>query len=332
MKLTRFALLAGATFLTAVATAHAEGFSYEGSLELGINSAIDAPTPADEFTDAYATGELALEYEFSNGITAFAGLTAESVTDATKDRAFEDIGLYVDSLGVNFALGSATVTIGKFAPAFGLAWDAAPGYFGADFAEDYEIAEQIGIGAEFDVAGGTLALSTFYADNTGLTESLGENRGRSRVADGGNGNTGKLNNFAVQFTKEFGATTAHAGALFLAKGISETEDTKGLSLGVTHAISDDFEIIAELAHFDGWEGTSNKATYATLGGAYGMGNFTYSASVTSRKVSGTASDTLASLGVDYAINDMTEINAGLGFADEGGANTTSAALAVVFSF
>tara|TARA_R110002020_G_scaffold475858_3_gene713302 strand:- start:25959 stop:26399 length:441 start_codon:yes stop_codon:yes gene_type:complete len=89
------------------------GFTWEGSVEIGVDSTVDADDRAAEVTDAYISAEAAFEAAITDRITAFGGLTLESVTDAEDDRAFEDMGLYVSELGLRFAFGETLVSVGK---------------------------------------------------------------------------------------------------------------------------------------------------------------------------------------------------------------------------
>ena len=215
----------------------------------------------------------AFEAALTNRITAFGGLTFESVSDAVESRQLDDLGLYVSELGLRFDLGGAIVSAGKISPVFGVAWDAAPGFYGTSLAEDYELAEMIGLTAETTLAstGGVLSFAVFYADDTGLSNSVGTKRGRNSVAAGGVGNTSKLNNFAIQYTQEFGATTGWVGARQLSAGTGDVSDENSIIAGLAHDFGNGFDTIFEVAHFSGAGGKDENATYATLGGAYGFG-------------------------------------------------------------
>jgi len=305
------------------------GFSYEIELEVGVDSVVSSDDPTAELTDVYAVGDVALEFSISDTVTAFAGLTLESVLDPTGDRTFEDMGLYVGELGLAFELGNTTLSFGKISPAFGSAWDTAPGFYGTSYAEDYELAEMIGLMAAVELGQGTLTASAFYADDTALSDSWGTSRGRTSTADGGAGNTGKLNNFALQYDAEFGATTVHAGARFLSAGLGDADDERGFALGVTQAMNDDLSLMAEVASFDGFGGTSDDALYATVGMSLSQGPITYNAAFSRRDITSTGVDNLFSVGLDYEFQNGTTLTAGYGFADEGGAESQMVGVAFV---
>ncbi|MBU2983369.1 porin [Lentibacter algarum] len=315
------------------AQAQSAGFSWEGSAEIGIDSTVSSGDPTAELTDTYLTLEAAFEAALSERVVAFGGLTFESVTDATGDRAFEDMGLYIAELGVRFSFGETEVALGKLSPAFGVAWDEAPGFYGTSLAEDYELSEMIGATLNTSIgANGALSFALFYADNTELSNSIGTKRGRNTAAAGGVGNTGKLNNVALQYTHNFGDTTAWIGGRFLSAGLGDVSDETGIVAGVSHSFGNGFDVIAEVAHFNGAGGTADDATYATLGGAYSFDDWTFSATASNVDFSAGGNDTMLALGVDRAISDSTEINFGVARFDIGGVKSTSVGLAAVMSF
>lgn len=333
-KLMTSTLLAGVSWIGLNAAAHAQDtgpFTWEGAIEIGVESTFDSDDPTAELTDAYTSIELGGEAALSENISVFGAITIESVLDPVDDRAFEDIGLYVSELGVSFDLGPATISAGKLSPAFGTAWDATPGFFGTALAEDYELSEAIGLTAELPVGstGGTLSFAVFYADDTALSNSIGTRRGRNSVADAGAGNTGKLNNLALQWSQEFGDTAVTIGARHLTAGQGDASDETGFVAGVSHSFGNGLDVIAEVASFEGSGGTTDDATYVTFGGSYGVGNLSYSAAFTQRDITSTGKDQLMSVGVDYAFENGMELGGGIAFLDEGGVETSTLGVALV---
>ncbi|MEP1766221.1 MAG: hypothetical protein ABJJ53_06200 [Sulfitobacter sp.] len=315
------------------AYAQETGFAWEGSIEIGIDSTVDADDSAAELTDTYVSIEVAFEAAFTDRFGAFGTLSLESVTDAEDDRAFEDLGIYVGELGLSYAFGDTVVKAGKISPTFAVAWDEAPGFYGTTLAEDYELSEAIGVSVDTPVGagGGVLSFAAFYADDTFLSDSVGTRRGRNSADDGGVGNTGQLNNFALQYTQEFGDTTAWVGARILSAGEGDLKDETGFVTGLTHDFGNGFNMIGELAFFDGAGGTDEDATYVTLGGAYSVDDWTFSAATTLIDVEG-GTDSMIALGVDRAINDALEVNFGLARFDVGGEKSTALGIAAVYSF
>lgn len=322
-------LVAGATS----AAAQDAGFAWEGSVEVGVDSTLRADDQAAEVTDAYISAEAAFEAALSDRITAFGALSLESVTDAEDDRAFEDMGLYVSALGLRFGFGDTMVSVGKLNPVFGVAWDAAPGFYGTSLAGDYELSEMIGVTVETPVgaAGGTLSFAAFYADDTALSNSIGNKRGRNSVAAGGVGNTGKLNNVALQYAQDFGDTTAWVGARHLSAGVGGSFDETGVVAGASHDFGNGISMIGELAHFTNAGGEDANATYATLGGAYALDDWTFSATATLIDAESNT-DSMIALGVDRALTENVEVNFGLARFDVGGEKSTALGLAAVVSF
>ncbi|MDG1470102.1 MAG: hypothetical protein P8Q26_00865 [Ascidiaceihabitans sp.] len=314
---------------TALSAQEASRFTFEIETEIGVDSVISSDDPTAEISDTFLTSEATLGFQITDTVSAFAGLTLESVLDATNDRAFEDVGLYIDSIGLSFDLGNSVVSVGKFAPAFGVAWDAAPGFYGTNFVEDYELSEALGASASFQLGAGVLTASLFYLDDSFLSRSLGTDRGRNTSSAGGVGNTGKLDNLALQYELEEGATTYSISASHLSASVGDVQDQNGLAFGIVHAARDDLELIAEIAAFDGFGGADDRATYSTIGAAYTLNNWTLGASYTNRDVRSSGSDHLASLGADYTFaNDIT-VSSGLGYAEESGVDSTLLGVSVI---
>lgn len=326
---TKVAFVFAAALMGQQATAQEDTqWSIEGDFEIGVEAIMDADDPDDEVSDLFFSAELEVEFALSDRVKAFAELTLESVTDAERDRAFEDMGFYVGGLGLRFDLDPVSLSVGKLSPAFGSAWDTARGYFGADIAEDYENEEMIGVMAEVELGDGLLTLSAFYPDDTRLSDSLGTRRGRNDRSDGGVGNTGKLNNFALQYDHEFDATTLHFGLRHLDQG-EEDSDENGVALGMTHAFDNGIEVIAEYARFTGWEGEDANAGIATIGASLTRGAFTYSAALSERRISDAPTDRLIALGVDYEFDNGMTLSAGFAHVREEEEETNAIALSLV---
>ena len=322
-------VLAGGTSLAA----QEAGLTWEGSIEVGVESTVRADDPSAEVTEAYISAEVGFEATLTDRITAFGGLTLETLTDAEVDRMFEDMGLYVSELGLRFAFGETLVSIGKISPVFAVAWDEATGFFGTSLAEDYELSEMIGVTVSAPVSanGGTLSFAVFYADDTVLSQSIGNKRDRNSVAEGGVGNTGKLNNISLQYIQEFGETTAWIGARHLSAGAGDISDESGIVAGASHDFGNGFNMIGEMVHLDNLGGAEGSGTYATLGGAYALDDWTFSVNATLFDTS-TDTDSMIALGVDRALTENVEVNFGVAQFDLGNEKSTAVGLAAVISF
>ena len=126
----------------------------------------------------------------------------EPFGNATKfdNRAFEDIGLYIEDLYVEFSGDQVGAKAGKLNPGFGVAWDREASLYGTDLAEDYETFERISIVGDWRLANGeygshTLSAATFFADATFLSQSALRGLGDNRKEDGGLSNTASFESF-----------------------------------------------------------------------------------------------------------------------------------------
>lgn len=319
-------MLAGTCLsFSGAAFAQEAGFSWEGVIEVGVEANVSSDDPTAEFSDTYGKVELGAEYAFGNGLSLFTLLVAESVTDAVDDRAFEDIGAYVEELGLRYAIGGAEFTVGKFAPVFGRSWDEAAGFFGDALAGDYELTEQLGFGADVAIGntGGTLSAAVFFADDTGLSRSIGFDRGRNTTAAGGAGNTGELDNVTLTWTQEWGNTTAQVGARYLSAGVGDVDDETGFVASVGHAFDSGLALFGEVALFDNFGGGANDATFATLNAAYGINdNWSVNGTLSRRDLDAAGTTDMISVGTEYVLNNGITFNAALAQVDENGVDNT----------
>ncbi|MDE4133836.1 porin [Phaeobacter sp. QD34_3] len=320
----------GVPALLCATAAHAE-FSWEGEIELGNEQVVSSDVAANEIRDTYLVVTATGTYSFGNGVEFFSTLTAESVIDPVADRTFEDIGLYVEEIGFSFGIGEATtVTIGKLHPVFGTAWDDAAGFFGSSLAEDYELAEQIGVLADVELEGaGTLSFGLFYADDTGLSRSWGEDRGRNRASAGGAGNTGELDNFAIQWAYNVGETRFHIGARHLSASVGDVDDEQGIVAGIGHSFAGGVDVFAEVASFSNFGGGVDDATFVTLNAAYGTGPWSFSGTLAQRDLETAGETDLVSIGVDYEFQSGVALSGALARVEDTGVEDTILGLSVV---
>lgn len=301
-----------------------QGFSWEGEIEIGNEQVISSDVAANEIRNTYAIITATGTYSFANGVEIFATLTGESVTDATADRTFEDMGLYVEELGLSFGVGEATtVSLGKLAPSFGSAWDDTAGFFGGTLAEDYELTEQLGVLADIELANaGTLSFGVFFADDTSLSRSWGEDRGRNRASAGGAGNTGELDNFAIQWAHEVNNTRFHVGARHLSASAGDVDDEQGFVAGIGHSFDGGLDVFAEAASFSNFGGTADDATFVTLNAAYAIGNLTLSGTLSQRDLDTSGKTDLHSIAAEYEFQNGMTLGGALAFQDDSGVEDT----------
>ena len=315
------ALASSATLMLCALTATAEEtsrFTWEGEIEIGYQGVFNSDVAANEVDDPYIFGEFAAEYAISDTVTLFGGLTFEEQNGP--DAGLKDIGLYIHELGMTFASGNATYTVGKFGPAFGATWDEAAGFFGGLAAEDYELTEMLGGAVDVELnGGGTLSFALFFADNTALSESAFYNRGRNDTSAGGAGNTGKLNNVSLQWTQEFGNTRVLAGARHLSAGTGDAKDETGVVFGLGQHWDNGLDFWGEVAAFDGFGGSTDDALYATLNLAYALGDATtLSGTYVHRDLdSGGTLDGLT-VGLEYELENGVTLGGALGVTEDNG--------------
>lgn len=333
-KPTTLAILASAPALLLAQPVVAQSFEWEGEIEIGNEQIVSSPVAANEIRDTYAIMTFSGAYTFGNGIGVFSTLTAESLTDATADRSFDDFGAYIEELGLFFAVGqSATVSLGKLHPVFGSAWDNTAGFFGGTLAEDYELIEQIGILADVQFDGaGTLSFGVFYADDTGLSRSVGFDRGRNTVAAGGAGNTGKLDNFAIQWDGEVGDTYYQIGARHLSAGVGDVDDEQGLVVGIGHSFDSGLDMFGEVARFSNFGGTVDDATYVTLNAAYAIGEVTLSGTLAQADLDTSGETKLASLAAEYELQNGWTVGGALARVDNSGVKDTVIGINLILPF
>jgi hypothetical protein len=341
--------------------------SDELSIEIENDWTHDSEDPANERNDLYATVEPTIVLHLLAGLTLTAAGTLEPVRDPDPgdDRAFQDHGLYLSDLiveferpihemnGTSFALA---VYGGKFTPGFGMAWDAAPGVFGADFAEDYELSERIGMGARLTAGSATagthaLSINTYFVD-TFLDSSTLASRGTVELADGGVGNTEDLSSFTVTldgagipalpgFAYHLGFVHQAAADRPDLAGMVGVDAERGLAAGLqqTFAAGPDgaFEItpLLEIVHFTDADGTPGQdRTYLTagIGGAWKNWNAgaVYTNRTTTMSGAPDADDNLFAFSVGYAFEFGLAVDLGYKIAEE--ADVTSHTLGGVAGY
>lgn len=327
-------LAATALILVPALPLHAQDasrFSWEGEIELGYESLYDSAIPANEDDVAYGNAEFAAELALSDSVSIFGGLTFEEVEDGAGSTGY---GFYIHELGLQFGIGIADVKIGKVAPTFGTAWDSAAGFFASSLAEDYELTEQIGILADIGIGNASaLSLGVFYADNTALSESAGFNRGRNSDTAGGAGNTGELNNVALQWTTELDNTYFYLGARYLSAGTGDVSDETGVVAGFGHsfaAAGAPIDVFAEVASFEGFGGSADDATYATLNLAYTLGDWTLSGTLARRDIDSAGETDLVTLAAEYEFGNGVLIGAGWADVDDAGTSDQIFGINVIF--
>lgn len=296
----------------------------ELSFEIEDDWTTSSDDPDAEINDLYPTVTLSTTAVFTPEISIKMEATLEPVEDAENDREFEDLGGSLNILTVNYETDAFSVFVGKFTPNFGIAWDAAPGLYGSDISGDYEYAEMIGLGGSinFNAAGAhTVSASSFFADTTFLSDSVGESRGPLEKSDGGLANTEDLSSFAIALDGGFSDLEGfryHVGFSALSEGSDGEDHQFGYAAGVEYNFNINEDLTAtplfEYVYLDNYEGIEgDNAHFATA--AFGLEYGGWSASTAYQR---RQTETSGSGQVDYAIDLTVGYNFENGIGISGG--------------
>ncbi|MDF1720783.1 MAG: hypothetical protein P1U65_08915 [Minwuia sp.] len=281
--------------------------------------------------------EPVINLNLSRNVFVTTGMTLEAVRDPgpQEDRVFQDHGIFVDTLTLNYEQDDFAVYAGKFGPNFSIGYDAAPGIYGSDLlGDDVELAEFIGAGGSLGLGEtglGNLALSgsVFFLDRTFLSESFITNRGRTNLAAGGAGNTEVPESFAIALDGEAvpGMDGLRFHTAFARMGVNNADTEYRATAGADWAIAVDDDLtltpLAEYVRF--WNAGGNGAesrNYMTLSLLAETGPWNVAIAFTGKDVD-----------VDNAngstFDHQTQISAGYAFAngftlDVGYKNATAA--------
>ncbi len=112
---------------------------------------------------------------------------------------FQDMGLLIEQLKLDFQNDDFRFYAGKFDPTFGTAWSKAKrmGIFTSDFTEDYNLREKIGGGMTVFLENSKFSANTFFNDTTAMSRSAIHDRGRAQRLDGLSGNTGTFSSYSL---------------------------------------------------------------------------------------------------------------------------------------
>jgi len=139
----------------------------------------------------------------SDSFKLFTSIASEPVVDPAPgdNAAFQGLGTYVGELYALFDFEPIVVRAGKFDTIFSLASDVSNGINDTNLAGDFDADERWGAeGAiDFEVIdfNHTVTATLFTTDRTFLSESIFTNRGRTRLSDGGAGNTEGISSISV---------------------------------------------------------------------------------------------------------------------------------------
>jgi hypothetical protein len=117
---------------------------------------------------------------------------------------FNDMGFLVEEIKIQFQNDDIKIFAGKFDPTFGTAHRKSKrmGVFTSQFAEDYNLREKIGAGATALLENSQITFNTFFNDNTDLSRSAINDRGRASRSDTLSGNTSTISSYNVNMEGE----------------------------------------------------------------------------------------------------------------------------------
>ena len=344
------ALGLAALLFAAAPAVHAAGFEFGGELLVELQSDNLYSTssgPADEFTDTYTTTEA--EFSLSRGAFSVntlllvepmldpgepgGGGVDRSSVEAGESRTFQDHGLVVEALTLDYELDDLHLYAGKFGPHSSLAYDAAPGVYGTDMSEDTtEIAEMVGAGFAYgfgdEARRYTLTGSVFTADTSDLSDSIGKKRGRTSEEDGGPGNTGSMESFAVALDIEQEGLLLHLGAVQMTTDYLVDDDGERDEAGADDevravaaaefAVAENLTALLEYVHFSNFEGVKDiDAKVFTAGAMLEFEDGWYAAaSYTARDPEEAPTDAQFQVSGGYVFANGLELSAGWKWVEE----------------
>lgn len=309
-------------------------------IEAQNDGAVSSDDPAGELNDLFNTTEAAFELHFNPVLSVQSLMVLEPVQDPQpgRDRFFGDHGGFFEELYLQLVIGGVRLFGGKFDAPFGTAWDRAPGIWGVDFAEDYEVVERLGGGAEFtlpEIGLGqhTLSAAVFLADTSVLSESIFTNRGRTRRSTAGPSNTGDPESFSLALDSEnipgLAATAFHVSFRHQAPGRGDFGHENGVAVGLQHT----FQLgegrtltnLIEGVYLDHADAGPDNLYYFTSGGVLQDGPWNLSVSYTGRKTdvrgAGDFTDHLFQATGGYRFDNGVTLDAGYRFSEESGIDT-----------
>lgn len=331
MFLATLAAIAAAPAALAQGT-DAEKISQQGAVELTLDR---ADTGEDVLA---ATINYGLAVRFAEGWTVQLDAILEPVVDPAGDEAFEGEDAFIETLSLQYVGEAFTVYGGKINPVFGSAADVAPGLYGVEAGESYQITEALGVGGDISLTSmlnldgeHVLSAALFSADRSALSGSLGGLREELELADGGLANTEGLKSVALSIdgvlANGVGYTLGHRR---LATDTPGETDENTTVLGVNYAWPEDsgldLAVMAEVAasrNADGVDG-ANRDFY-TAGGTLGLGDWFVNAIASGWNENATAGDLdvrKLELSVGRALAETLVLEVGVQDVRESGASAT----------
>jgi len=262
----------------------------------------DAQVGSGSINTLSNTSELALGMRLGNGFSLESTLIYEPVKGASDTQYLAAQGLYAETLMLQYTGDNFTVFAGKIDPVFGLAWNLAPGIYGTEFAEEYQLTERVGVGADINLGGvfgagkhgeHVVSASLYRSDTSFLSDSLFTRRGHVHHDDGGVANTQGFSSFAIALDgmdmPGLPGFAYHIAFRSQGADVGNTRREKGIVGGITydHELGHGYEmaLIAEASHIWHADGQlHHDVTISTLGAVVSKKDWSVSADYSSRAV------------------------------------------------
>ncbi|EXJ16189.1 hypothetical protein [Imhoffiella purpurea] len=277
-------------------TKEPHGFDWAVSVETDLDLALNQAATNDGDIELFVLGQ----WYFPNRTKLYALYGNEVDYNETPDGSqFSPPSHVLYELYAEYDSASIALRMGKIEPSFGNSWTQAKGVAASYLSEDFELTECLGAALTRKTGRSSLSLSLFLAaDNVFPADAvckLGKNVSFDAV---GSYPTGNLSNLSLQWNRTIPKGSLHLGARYLPGVDASEEDEAGGVAGLLRRFGDAWSFYAEIAAFDGYQGTSQRAQYGVLNTAYRQGNLTYSLTYAYRRLSQSGNTSLVSLGLD----------------------------------
>ena len=189
-------------------------FYIHGGIKMHFDTIAEAHEKNEEVDESYTHSHIEMGYNLNKNFSLLTDIKIEgesgghshgeaTVSKLPEDKFFDDHKLFIDKLILSYSTDvGITLYGGKFAPSVGLDYHAFPGIWGYQKIEEYAIVERLGYGIALkqnfeDLGTHKLHVSTFFKDNTSLSNSVITDRGKTKKSDGGVSNTQDFSSYAI---------------------------------------------------------------------------------------------------------------------------------------
>lgn len=307
-------------------------------LRLGLNGEYAATAPRLETYDTKFDIVASPRLDFSDRLSLHSELRMETISPPTRDRFFEDHGIFVRKLFGTFNFNDRfSISAGKFTPSFALASLVTPGMFGNNYNKEIELIERVGFEGKLSLNTGefgrhAISASAFFDDTSVLSNSVLNSRGQKRRADGGASNTESLESFTISMEgADIDALPGFRyklGLIHQAKGDGDADHERGFAVAATQTLSLDdntITLIGEVAPIWNFEGSEDHIVYTSGGFVFEHDAWTFVASGTHRwrnvRNGSNFNDYSQQVSIEYALENGFSIAAAHEFTRDRGVDS-----------